>query len=104
MKQASFRVLPLLLVLLGLATAALADCDDYPGPGVDWSGCDKSRRLLAEDDFHGANLSRADLSYAYPFASLNYVLVLLSAWWLLGEQPSPTRMIGVVVICFGGYL
>jgi drug/metabolite transporter (DMT)-like permease len=46
-------------------------------------------------------LSRADLSYAYPFASLNYVLVLLSAWWLLGEQPSPTRLIGVAVICFG---
>jgi drug/metabolite transporter (DMT)-like permease len=46
-------------------------------------------------------LSRADLSYAYPFASLNYVLVLASSWWLLGEQPTPTRIAGVIVICFG---
>jgi len=46
-------------------------------------------------------LSRTDLSYAYPFASLNYVLVLISSWWLLGEQPSLPRIIGVVVICFG---
>lgn len=46
-------------------------------------------------------LSRTDLSYAYPFASLNYVLVLASSWWLLGEQPSPPRLVGVLAICFG---
>lgn len=46
-------------------------------------------------------LSRVDLSYAYPFASLNYVLVLISSWWLLGEQPSPMRVGGVLVICVG---
>jgi drug/metabolite transporter (DMT)-like permease len=48
-------------------------------------------------------LSRVDLSYAYPFASLNYVLVLLASWLILGEQPSPLRVLGVVVICFGVY-
>ena len=46
-------------------------------------------------------LSRADLSYAYPVASLNYVLILLSSWWLLGEQPSAPRIAGVIIICFG---
>lgn len=46
-------------------------------------------------------LSRVDLSYAYPFASLNYILVLLASWLLLGEQPSPRRIAGVVAICFG---
>jgi drug/metabolite transporter (DMT)-like permease len=46
-------------------------------------------------------LSRVDLSYAYPFASLNYVLVLLASWLVLGEQPSIPRVIGVVVICCG---
>jgi len=48
-------------------------------------------------------LSRVDLSYAYPFASLNYVLILLASWFILGEQPSPLRVVGVVVICFGVY-
>ena len=48
-------------------------------------------------------LSRVDLSYAYPFASLNYVLVLLSSWFILGEQPSLLRVVGVMIICFGVY-
>jgi drug/metabolite transporter (DMT)-like permease len=46
-------------------------------------------------------LSRLDLSYAYPFASLNYVLILLVSWAALGEQPSPLRLAGVVAICLG---
>jgi drug/metabolite transporter (DMT)-like permease len=46
-------------------------------------------------------LSRVDLSYAYPFASLNYIMVLIASWLLLGEQPSPMRFVGVVAICFG---
>ncbi len=46
-------------------------------------------------------LSGVDLSFAYPFASLNYVYVLLASWLLLGEQPSPVRLIGVVAICVG---
>lgn len=46
-------------------------------------------------------LSRVDLSYAYPFASLNYILVLISSWLLLGEQPSVQRLLGVLIICLG---
>jgi drug/metabolite transporter (DMT)-like permease len=46
-------------------------------------------------------LSRLDLSYAYPFASLNYVLVLLASWFVLGELPSATRLAGVALICLG---
>jgi drug/metabolite transporter (DMT)-like permease len=46
-------------------------------------------------------LSRVDLSYAYPFASLNYLLILLASWLLLGEQPSPLRLAGVAAICAG---
>ena len=48
-------------------------------------------------------LSRVDLSYAYPFASLNYVLVLLASWLVLGEQPTIPRVVGVLVICCGVY-
>ena len=46
-------------------------------------------------------LSRVDLSYAYPFASLNYVLVLAASWWILGEPISGVRLLGVASICLG---
>lgn len=46
-------------------------------------------------------LSRVDLSYAYPFASLNYVLVLVASWLFLGEAPSAVRLVGVLAICSG---
>jgi hypothetical protein len=58
--------LHLILAILALTWlsvgSASADCRDYPGPGVDWSGCSKSRRLMAEYDFRGAKLQSADLS------------------------------------------
>jgi len=46
-------------------------------------------------------LNRVDLSYAYPFASLSYVLIFLSSWLLLREQINPLRLIGMLVICLG---
>ncbi|MFN8637780.1 MAG: EamA family transporter [Chloroflexota bacterium] len=46
-------------------------------------------------------LSRVDLSFAYPFASLNYVFVLAGSWLLLGETISPVRLAGVLAICAG---
>lgn len=46
-------------------------------------------------------LSRVDLSFAYPFASLNYVMVLAGSWLVLGEELSPVRLLGVLAICAG---
>ncbi|MEI8305971.1 MAG: EamA family transporter [Chloroflexales bacterium] len=46
-------------------------------------------------------LSRIELSVAYPFVSLNQVLIFLIAWLVLHEQISPQRGIGVAVICAG---
>ena len=46
-------------------------------------------------------LSRVDLSFAYPFASLNYVLILATSWWLLDERVSMVRLLGVLAICLG---
>jgi multidrug transporter EmrE-like cation transporter len=46
-------------------------------------------------------LSRIELSVAYPFVSLNHVLIFLLAWLVLREQISPARAAGVVVICVG---
>jgi multidrug transporter EmrE-like cation transporter len=49
-------------------------------------------------------LNRVDLSYAYPFASLSYVLIFLSSWLLLKEDISFMRVMGMIVICMGVFL
>ena len=49
-------------------------------------------------------LSRVELSTAYPFASLNYVLILVGSHFLFNEAVTPTKMIGVAVIVLGVYL
>jgi len=46
-------------------------------------------------------LSRVDLSYAYPFASLSYVLIFFASWFLLGEHITVLRAVGMLVICSG---
>lgn len=46
-------------------------------------------------------LSYLDLSYAYPFTGLNYVMVLAASWLLFGENLSMQRIVGVLVICLG---
>ncbi len=46
-------------------------------------------------------LSRAPLSYAYPFASLSYVVITIASYFLLKERFGLLRMAGVLVICSG---
>jgi drug/metabolite transporter (DMT)-like permease len=48
-----------------------------------------------------AAISRVDLSFAYPFASLSYVLMLLVSWGIFGEKISLLRLVGTIVICVG---
>jgi len=48
-----------------------------------------------------AALSRVDLSYAYPFASLSYVIMLLASWRLFDEKISLSRLVGTIVIGIG---
>lgn len=46
-------------------------------------------------------LSRLDLSYAYPFISLNQLLIFLTSWLVLREEINPLRALGMFVICIG---
>ncbi len=46
-------------------------------------------------------LSKVDLSYAYPFLALSYVLAIVGSWYFLGESISGMRLIGVFIICAG---
>ena len=48
-----------------------------------------------------AALSRVDLSYAYPFASLSYVIMLIASWILFDEKITLSRLIGTAVIGIG---
>lgn len=49
-------------------------------------------------------LSKVDLSFAYPFASVSFILVLLVSWLFLGESVSLLRWAGVAAICLGVFL
>ena len=51
-----------------------------------------------------AALSRVDLSYAYPFASLSYVLMLLASWLLFSESITLVRLLGSMVVGLGVFL
>jgi drug/metabolite transporter (DMT)-like permease len=49
-------------------------------------------------------LSRVDLSYAYPFASLSYLLMLIASWFIFNENISLIRLTGTIIIGLGVYL
>ena len=49
-------------------------------------------------------LSRVDLSYAYPFASFSYVVMLAASWFLFNEDITSLRLMGSFVIMFGVFL
>jgi len=46
-------------------------------------------------------LRRVDISYAYPFIALGFVLVLALSAWLLDERLNAARLIGVALIIGG---
>ena len=48
-----------------------------------------------------AALSRVNLSFAYPFASLSYVIMLIASWLILDEKISALRLAGTVIIGLG---
>jgi drug/metabolite transporter (DMT)-like permease len=49
-------------------------------------------------------LSRASLSFAYPFAALTYVMILLFDHFVLDEQVPALRWAGVACIALGIFL
>ena len=49
-------------------------------------------------------LSKVELSYAYPFLSLAYVVVAVAAWVLWSEDLNAWRIGGIALICVGTVL
>lgn len=50
---------------------------------------------------HLVVLSRVDISYAYPFLGLSFVLTAAWGYFALGEDVNTFRIIGVLLICSG---
>lgn len=48
-----------------------------------------------------AAMTKFELSHAYPFMSLNFVVVLLLSGWLLNEPMTIQRALGVILIMLG---
>lgn len=46
-------------------------------------------------------LSKVDLSLAYPFVGVSFILVMLFGVFLLNEHVTPLRMVGTVLIAVG---
>lgn len=50
---------------------------------------------------HLMSLSRFDVSFAFPFLSVAYVIVALYGHYFMGEVVSPTRILGIGTIMLG---
>ncbi|MDO9042594.1 MAG: EamA family transporter [Desulfocapsaceae bacterium] len=48
-----------------------------------------------------AAMTKFDLSHAYPFMSLNFVIVLLLSGWLLDEPVTLQKILGIALIVLG---
>jgi multidrug transporter EmrE-like cation transporter len=59
--------------------------------------------LVFSMGLHLMALSRVDLSFAYPFLSVSYVLVLLAGYFWFGEAVNAYRIIGIALICCGTF-
>jgi len=46
-------------------------------------------------------LSKVEVSYAYPFLSVGYVVSAVAGYALFNENLSPIRIAGIIVICVG---
>ncbi|MGH6947096.1 MAG: EamA family transporter [Kiloniellales bacterium] len=53
---------------------------------------------------HLVVLSRVDLSFAYPFLSLAYVVVTAYAYFVFNENVNLIRVAGIALICLGTVL
>jgi multidrug transporter EmrE-like cation transporter len=59
--------------------------------------------LVFSMGLHLMVLSRVELSFAYPFLSVSYVLVLIAGYIWFGDAINASRMLGVALICLGTF-
>lgn len=49
-------------------------------------------------------LSKVEVSFAYPFLSIGYIFAAVVSYAIFNENLSPTRILGIIVICIGVFL
>lgn len=49
-------------------------------------------------------LAKVDVSFAYPFVGLGFILTMLLGWWWLNEPVGLTRLIGTLMVASGVFL
>lgn len=49
-------------------------------------------------------LSKFELSYAYPFMSINFVLVVFLSFWAFNEGINFYKIFGLIIICTGVFI
>lgn len=49
-------------------------------------------------------LSKVEVSFAYPFLSIGYVVAALVGYYFFDESLTLTRIAGIIVICIGVFL
>lgn len=59
--------------------------------------------LIFSMGLHLMALSRVDLSFAYPFLSVSYILVLFAGYFWFGEDINISRITGVAFVCLGTF-
>jgi multidrug transporter EmrE-like cation transporter len=48
-----------------------------------------------------AAMTRLDLSHAYPFMSLAFILVMVASGFFFGEAMTPLKVVGIVLVVLG---
>jgi len=51
-----------------------------------------------------AAISKFELSYAYPFMSLNFVIVVMLSLMFFGENLNSYKIVGLILICIGVFV
>jgi drug/metabolite transporter (DMT)-like permease len=46
-------------------------------------------------------MTKFEISYAFPFVSLNYIIILLAGFFLFGESISIVKLTGCIIIVIG---
>jgi len=46
-------------------------------------------------------LARVDLSFAYPFVGVGFILTMILGWWVLGEPLGSARLVGTLLVVAG---
>lgn len=102
-----FGVVGQLMLKRGMTILGPLTLSATGAPGLVWRVFTTPAVILGLAIYVGATffwllaLSRVQLTYAYPFASLSYVLIVIAAWLTLGEHPSPARLGGMGIIMTG---